>query len=396
MRTRRIAALVLVAFTSATVPTTFTRTVSAQADDPVTTQARARFKEGVEFYDKGKYEEARLAFLQAYTLKKHPAVLLNLAQSSAKAGHPMEAAKYFKQFMKESTTASPQQKKDAESGLAEVRQKLGRIEVVAPSGTEITLDDGERIGTTPLSEPIDVEPGPHTVKSSTDSVKVIATVGQKVEAKLGAASSSPPAVVPVSPPASASSTPAPASNPPPTSGSDGNAGTTAPPPNGDTGAKRTNLLTPPENMFPVYAGAAITVGGLVSAIVFAAFKADAQSKADAVANDIRRAASLRGISSQGVCSSSNAQIQKDFGNACKTLRDNNDKVDTNATIANISLVVMGVGAVTAIGWYLFAPKRDDSKSGDAAKQLRERKAQMPILMPSGGWNTAGLTLSGEF
>jgi hypothetical protein len=30
-------------------------------------------------FDKGKYEEARLSFLQAYTLKKHPAVLLNLA-----------------------------------------------------------------------------------------------------------------------------------------------------------------------------------------------------------------------------------------------------------------------------------------------------------------------------
>ena len=54
-------------------------------DDPVTMQARARFKEGVDFYDKGSYENARLAFLQAYALKKHPAVLLNLAQSSAKA-----------------------------------------------------------------------------------------------------------------------------------------------------------------------------------------------------------------------------------------------------------------------------------------------------------------------
>lgn len=394
MRTRRIAALVLVAFISATVPTTFTRTASAQADDPVTTQARARFKEGVEFYDKGKYEEARLAFLQAYTLKKHPAVLLNLAQSSAKAGHPMEAAKYFKQFIKESTTASPQQKKDAESGLAEVRQKLGRIEVTAPSGTEITLDDGERIGTTPLSEPIDVEPGPHTVRSPTDSVKVIATLGQKVEAKLGAASSSPPAVVPVTP---SSSSAAPPSNPPPSSGTDGNAGTTAPPPSGgDTGSKKTNLLSPPENMIPVYAGLVIGVGGLVSAIVFAAFKADAQSKADAVANDIRRASSLRGISSQGVCSSSNAQIQKDFGNACKTLRDNNDKVDTNATIANISLAVMGVGLVTAAGWYLFAPKRDEGRVGDTTKKMPERKAQVPMLTPYGGWNSAGLTLSGEF
>lgn len=395
MRTRRIAALVLVAFTSATVPTTFTRTAVAQADDPVTTQARARFKEGVDFYDKGKYEEARLAFLQAYTLKKHPAVLLNLAQSSAKAGHPLEAAKYFKQFLKESTTASPQQKKDAESGLAEVRQKLGRIEVSAPTGSEITLDDGERIGTAPLSEPIDVEPGPHTIRTPNDSVKVIATVGQKVEAKLGVASSTTPAVVPVTPPPSTTTTPPP-SNPPPSTGNEGNTGTTNPPPSGDQPTKKTNLLSPPENMVPVYAGLVVGVGGLVSAIVFAAFKADAQSKADAVANDIRRAASLRGISSQGVCSSSNAQVQRDFGAACKTLRDNNDKVDTNATIANISLVVMGVGFVTAAGWYLFAPKRDEGKVGDATKKTPERKAQAPFLTPYGGWGSAGFTLSGEF
>ena len=54
-------------------------------DDAVTVQARARFKEGVDHYDKGQFENARLSFLQAYALKKHPAVLLNLAQSSAKA-----------------------------------------------------------------------------------------------------------------------------------------------------------------------------------------------------------------------------------------------------------------------------------------------------------------------
>ena len=109
-------------------------------NDPVTMQARARFREGVDAYDKGHYENARLAFLQAYALKKHPAVLVNLAQSSAKAGHPLEAAKYFQQFLKESTNATPKQRLDAENGLAEVRQKLGRIEIVAPSGTEVTLD----------------------------------------------------------------------------------------------------------------------------------------------------------------------------------------------------------------------------------------------------------------
>src|SRR5512142_20792 len=110
MKTRRIAAAVLFVLSSAAV-TGLPQPAFAD-DDATTVQARARFKEGVEAYDKGKYEEARVLFLQAYTLKKHPAVLLNLAQSSAKANKPLDAAKYFQQFLKESTTATPQQKRD--------------------------------------------------------------------------------------------------------------------------------------------------------------------------------------------------------------------------------------------------------------------------------------------
>src|SRR5690349_24586598 len=114
METRRIAAPVLL--TLAPHPVALPALAQQPQDDPVTMQARARFKEGVDFYDKGSYENARLAFLQAYALKKHPAVLLNLAQSSAKAGHPLEASKAFQQYLKEATSVSPQQKADAESG----------------------------------------------------------------------------------------------------------------------------------------------------------------------------------------------------------------------------------------------------------------------------------------
>ncbi len=160
MKTSRIATAVLIGVLS------LSSSLPALAqDDPVTTQARARFKEGVDFYDRGQFENARLAFLQAYTLKKHPAVLLNLAQSSARSGHYLEASKYFQQFLKEAG-ATPQQQKDAETGLSEVRQKLGRIEIVAPAGTELTLDDKEHLGVSPFGEPIDVEPGSHSLHSS--------------------------------------------------------------------------------------------------------------------------------------------------------------------------------------------------------------------------------------
>lgn len=387
MKTRYVAAILLFAFLPTTVP------VRALAqDDPVTTAARARFKEGVDAYDKGRYEEARLAFLQAYALKKHPAVLLNLAQSTLRAGHALEAAKYFQQFLKEAQNVTPAQKKDAETGLTESRAKLGRIEIVAPSGTEITLDDKEKVGTAPITEPVDVEPGTHTLKSSTESVRVTAVAGQKVEARFGGAAATPPAIVPVP-------TPTPSSSSPPPIASDPNAGT-APPPNannvtvGADRTKRTDLLAPPESMTPVYIGLGVAAAGLVTAIVFAAFKADAQSKADGVANDIRSAAARENPprAPAGICSDPTASIQQRYGNACRTLRDNNDKVDTNAAIANVSLGVMGAGLVFAAGWYLFAPKKSESTStATAAGTVRS-----PAITPFYGYGNAGLTFSGSF
>lgn len=366
MKTRRIAAAVLFSF----LPATISLPAWSQ-DDPTTVQARARFKEGVEAFDKGKYEEARLSFLQAYTLKKHPSVLLNLAQSSAKSNHPLEAAKYFQQYLREATTATPQQRKDAESGLAEVRQKLGRIEVVAPPGTEVSLDDQGKVGTTPM-DPIDVEPGSHTVKSSIGSATVIATLGQKVEAKLGAPpAAATPAPVPVAP----APTPAPAPSEP--------APSQPPPPERPT-TKRTNLLSPPESMTPVYIGLGAAGVGLAGAIVFAAFKADAQAKANTVANDIRNYATSKGQPTTAACNNPNLP---EVASACATLADNDNKVDTNATIANVSLVVMGVGLALAGVWYLAGPKRDDAKTA--------RAPQGPILVPWAGTNAGGLTLSGE-
>ncbi|MBW2459992.1 MAG: hypothetical protein JRI68_36230 [Deltaproteobacteria bacterium] len=59
----------------------------AHAQDNVTKLAREKFIEGVEAYDKGRFEQARALFLQAYALKRHPAVLLNLGQSELKAGY---------------------------------------------------------------------------------------------------------------------------------------------------------------------------------------------------------------------------------------------------------------------------------------------------------------------
>jgi hypothetical protein len=368
MKTRRLSAAVLVAFLSTT---TVTFPALAQGEDAVTVQARARFKEGVDYFDKGQFENARLAFLQAYALKKHPAVLLNLAQSSAKAGHPLEAAKYFQQYLKDATTATPEQRTAAESGLAEVRQKLGRVEIVAPAGMEISLDD-YRIGNAPFNEPIDVEVGPHVLKSSTETVKVTAVVGQKVQAKFGATTqAAPPVVAPVVTP--------PATEPPKTEPKAEPADATEPP-NKDYGSEKPGLFSPPETMAPVYVGIGVTVVGIAGIIIFAAAKSDAQKSADTVADQIRAAAGRQGISAKGICSSP----PNNFVDACNTLKDNNDKVDTDALLANVSIGVAAVGAATALGWYMFGPKRD-SKSAHAT-----------TIAPYAGLGTGGINVLGTF
>lgn len=336
----------------AVLPATVALPASAQ-DDPVTVQARARFKEGVDAFDKGKFEEARLAFLQAYTLKKHPSVLLNLAQSSAKSNHYLEASKYFQQFLREATTATPDQKKSAESGLAEVRTKLGRIDVVAPPNTDVTIDD-QRAGTTPF-DPVDVEIGNHTVKSSTSTVTVTAVGGQRVEAKLGQAAAKP--AVPEPPP----SEPTPAE-------------TSAPPPE-----RHRSFM--PANMTPVYIGAGVAGAGLVSTIVFGIFRNKAQDNADSVARQIATAYTQQtgASSAQGAC---NANLST-LTNACRTLRDNNGKVSDDATAANVSLGIAIAGALFAGGWFLFAPKKSDEPP----------KTGLTVA-PWASWNGCGLSFRG--
>ncbi len=87
----------------ALAPTVFPQPAFAQpaaaAADPTVAAARARFSEGVQFYDKGEYENARASFLQAYALHKHPAVLINLAQSALRSGHTLEADRFFTRYL---------------------------------------------------------------------------------------------------------------------------------------------------------------------------------------------------------------------------------------------------------------------------------------------------------
>jgi len=386
---------------------TFSSSHAFAADDPLATQARARFQEGVTAYDKGDFENARLAFIQAYALKKHPAVLLNLAQSSAKSGRALEASRYFRQLLAESNALQPKQRTEAERGLQDAFEQLGHIDVVAPPGRELTLDDNGSLGSAPLDGPIDVEPGDHRIRAAPthDSPALIVTVtavaGQIVRAQLDAPSSPPSPEEPAEP--ATASTDATPSVPEPTPAR-------VDPPTAATGtdAQKPGLFSRPQSMTPVVLGLTAAGLGLVGTVVFGIVRSAAQSAATNSETTIRNAAIQRGFDGNGdgvadalgVCRSSIPSIQRDFSAACAALSTNRNLVNTATTLTNVSIGVMIAGAVGAGGWYLFGPKQKAAEQKQPAREgglRRDGAPEMastvaPYIDRSGG----GLTLYGTF
>lgn len=362
----------------------------APADDATTTMARARFKEGVEYYDKGEYELARASFLQAYALKKHPAVLLNLGWSCLKSGHALEAERYFKQFLSEGREITDKQRADANDGAAQARTKLGRIDVLVPAGTDVSVD-GDHLGVAPLAEPVFVEGGAHTVKLRTadgtvDTQSVTVLSGERTVARLKAAT---PAAAPAAPPVVAPPPPAPVETPAP-----------APPPTPKVPAPEAVHPAPrpapappppakieseggpgpfaaPKNLFPMFLLGGVAILGYGTGALFLVFKGQAQSKADSITT---RLGTIPGAS----CPPSDA-LKSMIGSSCDALSKNNDQINEDATVGNIGLAV-GVAATAGVLVYWVLSDKKGQEHASAA----------PVLAPILGPNLGGLSLSGAF
>jgi hypothetical protein len=347
------------------------------ADEATTTVARARFKEGVEFYDKGDFERARASFLQAYALKKHPAVLLNLAWSCLKSGHPLESERYFAQFPTDGKDITDKQRADAADGLAQARGKLGRIEVSAISGAELSAD-GERVGVAPLAEALLVEPGAHTLKArnadgTTEILSVTVLAGEKGVARFGGGPVA-PAVAPMGAPA-ADTTPVATSEPPRAAVSHEASKPLPPTSSNDTSPSRSFF---PANMLPVYVGGILTLAGAGVAIVMLEFKQDALDKANATADNIR---------AQGrACPPPAGPPVPGLASACSVLSNDNDQVNMDATLGNIAVGVAVAGLVGTATYWIIADKNENSS----------RTASRVAILPLVGRSTGGLSLSGNF
>jgi hypothetical protein len=380
MKPSSLAALLLIVF----APVATIAPCRAQtAEDATTAMARSRFKEGVSFYDKGEYELARASFLQAYALKKHPAILLNLAWSSLKSGHALDGHRYFKQFLAEGKDVTDKQRADANDGLAQTRAKLAQIDIVAPAGADVTID-AERVGTLPLAEAPLVEIGTHSVKvrmpdGSTDSQSTTVIAGERAVVRFArpaataapASPTPPPAALPIPPPPVTS--PGPSPEPPPQEESR--------PPADAVGGEGHGASFVPKNLAPVYVGGVLTLGSAGLAVAMLLAKNSAQDKASLQAADI--------LKNNGKCPPPPGGLPQiapgDLAKACQTYANDNNDVNVDATVGNVAVVVGIAAFVGTVVYWIAAKKRDDSSTtGDA------------IVVPYVGRSSGGISISGSF
>ncbi len=138
----------------------------AQSEGDAEGRARARseFDRGVELYRLEQWQPALTAFQEAYRLRPHPTVRVNMANCYDRLGRPMEAIFHFERYLSEmGRTAPAPQRREVEASLTRLRRNVGELVLqISPDGAVVRIDDAEE-RRAPILEPVRLVAGSHSV-----------------------------------------------------------------------------------------------------------------------------------------------------------------------------------------------------------------------------------------
>jgi hypothetical protein len=376
--------------------------VARAQNDATIEMARQRFKEGVQFYDQHNYEKARLAFLQAYALKPHPSVLLNLAQSELRSDHSEDAATHFAEYVRTNTEASDPEKHEAEVGFAAAKAKVAEVTVsVDVAGAQITVDNNER-GVAPLGGPLYLAPGTHTVEAKSNDKHATKTMsvaaGDVVSANLTLHSSPPPAAIAAAPTSTGPQEPLPETD-------------------SDTADKAPEESAPPVEAAPVtdtasggrkgffewygetplaWVTSGVGVLGVAGGLTFGLIANNDYSNANTLKSRILSQWQIDQSSfTPGTLPCSlppnnklSADLNAAYQQACSKYQSNANNGDKMKTLSIVSGIVGGVGIVGTVVYYFV-----DSSSDSRSAKVDSFQAR---VVPWTAHDSAGLDVVGRF
>src|SRR5688572_29785855 len=131
--------------------------------------AKAHFRTGEIYYERGRFSDAAREFEEAYRLSQRAELLYNMGKSYDGGGDHARALGAYRRFMK-AVLESPD-RAIVQKRIEALSRLVGRVTITSDvEGASITLD-GISVGTTPLPEPIEVNPGAHNVIASHEGHK---------------------------------------------------------------------------------------------------------------------------------------------------------------------------------------------------------------------------------
>ncbi len=128
-------------------------------------EAKKRMGEAKALYGKGEFEQSRLKYVEACSIARTDNCVRSLAVAELAAGRPADAYVHFQEVAKGAAAVrlDPRAARELNELVQEAYAKCGHVEVVAPSGTLLAVDE-KSPGAVP-SEAIAVDPGPHTFEA---------------------------------------------------------------------------------------------------------------------------------------------------------------------------------------------------------------------------------------
>lgn len=110
--------------------------------------AGKHFQRGVALYNEADYAGALAEFRRAYEIAPNAAVLYNVGQTQFQLRSYAAALGSFERYVAEAG-ANADHRTEAQTAIETLRSRVGKIDVTAPDGAEVLIDD-ESAGKTPL------------------------------------------------------------------------------------------------------------------------------------------------------------------------------------------------------------------------------------------------------
>jgi len=363
----------------------------AGQDPAIKEVAKQRYQDGVKAFDAGKWEDARAAFAQAYSLTQVPAVLLNIGISEHKLGKCVDGGNHLIKFLRDHKEATTEQKATAVAAVDDCKKKAAFVTVnVDAPGADLTMGT-TALGKSPLSDPFFVEPGTYTISATlglrTGTTTIDAKRGQAVSGTIiikGATDPGPgPGPAPGGPgPGPGPEVPsAPGFGPGPVPGP-------GPGPEPDSGREDFGYWYTHRPL--AWVGTGLFAVGLGLGIGFSAASAQSSANAEFIADEIRNEAFADGVDGAPCGPEDSAGAGDVYPQQCNQLRDALDVHTANTAVAIVGWVTAGVaaaGTVTYImvDWYAGSK---DSRSG--------KKAPAFMISPVVSPEQQGVTAFGSF